>query len=105
MTKPVTVWGSTEYCFGPLPKDNAFAIPILDWRDDPLPVQFILHYVQRFIVYARWHPETTFHVSTLIIDETSLRHEIIAEMFKYAPANCLFNPVWEIFLPKKNFYI
>jgi hypothetical protein len=83
---------------------NSFAIPTKDWRIETLPVEVIEHYVGRFIVYARLNPGDLFQVTAIGTGLGGLAHRDMAELFKYAPANCLFDTVWQEFLPKKNFW-
>lgn len=83
---------------------NSFAIPTKDWRIETLPLDVIQHYVNRFIVYARLNPGTLFQITCLGCGLAGLRHQDMAPMFKYAPANCLFDELWREWLPKKNFW-
>jgi hypothetical protein len=83
---------------------NSFAIPTKDWQIQTLPLDVIEHYVNRFVVYARLHPGELFKVTAIGTGLGGLRHQAVAPMFKYAPANCLFDTQWQEFLPKKNFW-
>jgi hypothetical protein len=93
-----------EYGQGFGPAGESFAIPTKDWRVETLPVPVIKQYVDRFIVYARFNPSSTFKITQLGCGLAGLRAEIIAPMFKYAPDNCLFDEAWEEYLPKKQFW-
>ncbi len=82
----------------------SFAIPTKDWRIETLPVDVIKQYVDRFIVFARWHPGAQFQITALGCGLAGLRADIIAPMFKYAPKNCLFDEAWKPFLSGKEFW-
>jgi hypothetical protein len=86
------------------PSGRTFAIPTKDWRLDTLPLAVIEHYVNRFIVYARFHPQEQFKVTAIGTGLGGLAHKDVAPLFKYAPDNCFFDTVWEEFLPKKQFW-
>jgi hypothetical protein len=99
------IWGQG---FGPAPltpspkyPPTSFAIPTKDWRIADLPYDVIKQYVGRFIVYARMHPELTFQITQLGCGLAGKRADLMAQMFKYAPENCLFDEAWAPFLPKK----
>jgi hypothetical protein len=83
---------------------NSFAIPTKDWRIQTLPYATIKEYVNRFIVFARFNPDLTFQITQLGCGLAGLRADVMATMFKYAPANCLFDEAWAEFLPKKEFW-
>lgn len=44
---------------------NTFAIPTKDWSIKTLPLDVIKHYVERFLVAAKLHPELTFLVTAI----------------------------------------
>ena len=77
------------------PQGNSFAIPTKDWRIETLPFEFIVPYVQRFIVYARFNSNLNFQVTQLGCGLAGLKAEHMAPLFKYAPANCFFDEAWE----------
>ena len=83
---------------------NSFAIPTKDWRIETLPVEDIAFYVRRFIVYARLNPKDQFQITALGTGLAGIPAHAMAELFKYAPANCLFDEAWREFLPKKQFW-
>lgn len=93
------IWGMG---FGPA--NNSFAIPTKDWTISALPFEYIKAYVDRFIVYTRFHPKTNFQITALGTGLAGIGHEYMAELFKYAPYNCYFDEVWREFLPKKQFW-
>jgi hypothetical protein len=88
--------------FGPM--GRTFAIPTKDWRIETLPVEAIKHYVERFIVYARWNPREQFKFTALGTGLAGIPAQAMAELFKYAPDNCFFDEQWKEFLPKKQFW-
>lgn len=93
-----------KYGVGFGPQEHSFAIPTKDWRIETLPVVVIKQYIDRFIVYARWHPTDTFQVTQLGCGLAGLQAKDIAPLFKYAPPNCLFDEAWKEYLPKKHRY-
>jgi hypothetical protein len=88
--------------FGPM--GRSFGIPTKDWRIETLPVNVIQHYINRFIVCARFEPDLEFQVTAIGCGLAGLRHDVIAPLFKYAPPNCFFDEVWQEYLPKKKFW-
>ncbi len=86
------------------PAGYSFAIPTKNWRIDALELQAIQNYIDRFIVYARQNPGKEFMVTALGCGLAGHRHDVIAPMFKYAPANCQFDEIWEPFLGEKKKY-
>jgi hypothetical protein len=92
------------YGLGQGPAGNSYALPTMDWKIRPLPAEVIQHYVNRFIVFARYHPSVTFQVTRVGCGLGGHYDKDIAPMFKYAPANCLFDEAWREHLPKKQFW-
>ncbi len=86
------------------PQGQAFAIPTKDWKIQRLPFLSIEHYVQRFIIYARFNPMFIFQVTALGTGLAGYSHEVMAPLFKYAPENCQFDELWKLHLPKKKFW-
>ncbi len=86
------------------PSGSSFAIPTKDWRIQTLPVEDIAFYVRRFIIYARLNPNTQFQITALGTGLAGIPASAMAELFKYAPDNCLFDEAWQEFLPKKSFW-
>ena len=83
---------------------SSFAIPTKDWRLETLPVDDIAFYVRRFIVFARIYADEQFQITALGTGLAGIPAQVMAELFKYAPANCLFDQAWQEFLPKKQFW-
>ena len=73
----------------------SFAIPTMDWVLEPLPLDVILHYVNRFIAYAKLMPNLRFLVTPIGTGICGYTHEQIAPMFKDAPANCILPDEWK----------
>lgn len=89
--------------FGPM--GNSFAIPTKDWNIETLPLQVIEHYVNRFIVYARWNPKLQFKVTALGTGLAGIPVKHMAHLFHYAPDNCLYDEQWQPFMSvKKRFW-
>jgi hypothetical protein len=70
---------------------NAFAIPTKNASLKVLPLSEIRPHVERFIEFARQHPELTFKVVDIGCGLAGYRPEDIAPMFRGAPANCRFS--------------
>ncbi len=83
---------------------QSFAIPTKNWKIDSLEIESIRHYVRRFIVFARMSPTATFKVTALGTGLAGIPTRVMAEMFKYAPDNCLFDEQWKEYLPGKKFW-
>lgn len=92
------------YGVGMGPSGNSYALPTMDWKIRQLPVEVIKHYVDRFIVFARYNPDVLFQVTAVGCGLGGHYHKDIAPLFKYAPDNCLFDELWKEFLPKKRFW-
>jgi hypothetical protein len=87
------------------PAGNSFAIPTKDWQIFSLPIETVKFYVDRFIIYARLHPQYIFQVTAIGCGLAGFRHDVIAPLFKYAPQNCQFDSAWEPYLgPKKAYW-
>lgn len=66
---------------------SSYAIPTRDRHSQVLPLARIAEHVERFVAFARAHPELRFHI-TLIGGLTGYKAESIAAMFVGAPSNC-----------------
>lgn len=88
--------------FGPM--GQSFAIPTKDWRIQTLPTEVIKAYVDRFIVFARFNPSLQFKVTRIGCGLAGLRDDVVAPMFKFAPANCLFDELWAGHLTRAEFW-
>lgn len=86
------------------PAGNSYALPTMDWKIRKLPIEVIEFYIQRFIVFARYHPNVLFQVTRVGCGLGGHYDKDIAPLFKYAPDNCLFDEFWIPFLPKGKRY-
>lgn len=86
------------------PMGSSYALPTMDWKIRQLPLEVIQHYVNRFIVFARYNPDVLFQVTQVGCGLGGHYAKDIAPLFKYAPDNCLFDEQWKEFLPKKRFW-
>lgn len=68
---------------------NSYAIPTKDWLIRTLPLTEIAPYVERFIDYAKAHPELTFQVTRIGCGLAGYTPADIAPMFKGVPDNCI----------------
>lgn len=67
---------------------NSFGIPTKGWVLEVLPLNRIMHEVEKFITYAKDHPELTFLVTPIGTGLAGYKLEDIAPMFEDAPKNC-----------------
>lgn len=86
------------------PSGDSFALPTMDWRIQKLPVEVIKHYIDRFIVFARFNPAILFQVTAVGCGLGGQRHDVIAPLFRFAPQNCLFDELWAEYLPNHQFW-
>lgn len=63
-----------------------------------LPLYMIQEHVDKFIEYAKAHPELEFQVTCIGCGLAGLDHMDIAPMFAKAPDNCSFDTKWMNFL-------
>lgn len=80
------------------PTGHAYAIPTKRDPSTPLPLPRIRMGVDRFIEYAREHPELEFFVTRIGCGLAGYRDEEIAPMFMLAPDNCSFAEPWREYL-------
>lgn len=74
---------------------QSFAIPTMDWQMEPLPLETIRHYVERFIAYARLYPKVKFLVTPIGTGICGYSRADIAPMFADAPDNCVLPEDWK----------
>lgn len=86
---------------------DSYAIPTKDGRPgtpalrEPaatLPVEAIREAVNRFINFAKEHPDMDFHVVRLGCDLAAHTNEVIAPLFDDAPDNCSFPDPWSPYM-------
>lgn len=73
---------------------KAYALPTKDHNIQSLTLAQIQGHVNKFLAYARLHPELEFQVSQIGCGLAGFKPEQIAPMFIGAPANCLFDMAW-----------
>lgn len=73
---------------------NSYAIPTKDVHLRTLSLNLINTYVQRFIKYAKTHPEKSFQVTRIGCGLAEYKDQDIAPMFKEAPLNCILPDYW-----------
>jgi hypothetical protein len=83
---------------------NSYALPTRNRKFVTLSVPRVREYVDRFLLYARQHPEFEFKVTAIGTGYAGLDHETMAPMFADAPPNCFFDEVWQPWLPGKKFW-
>ena len=90
-----------DKCYGH--HGDSFAIPTKDEFIETMPLERIKKYVEGFIAYAEGHHKLTFKITRIGCGLAGLKDEDIAEMFFYAPSNCLFDEAWKPIFESKNF--
>ena len=73
---------------------DSFAIPTKGDHLQVLELRHIQGYVDRFLKYARGHPELTFNVTRIGCGLAGYTDAQIAPMFKDAPSNCNLPEEW-----------
>lgn len=76
---------------------NAYAIPTKDKRLKVRPLSLIDESVQRFIGYAKTHPELQFTVTRIGCGLAGYTDREIAPMFAKAPDNCELPEGWRAY--------
>ena len=67
---------------------SSYAIPTVDTDFEVRSLEHIKQSVDRFIAFAKEHPELKFIVTPIGCGIAGLKPEKIAPMFNLAPANC-----------------
>lgn len=73
---------------------NSFGIPTKDKNIRTLPLEKIKEYVDKFIAYAKMHPDKHFQVTRIGCGLAGYTDSQIAPMFKGAPYNCHLPEGW-----------
>lgn len=73
---------------------SSYGIPTKDEYIRSLPLPRIAEGVQRFLLFARAHPEMTFEIAAIGCRLAGYKPEQIAPMFVGAPENCYFHPLF-----------
>jgi hypothetical protein len=83
---------------------TSFAIPTKDKQIRTLPLAEVRFWVEKFLHYAKEHPELTFQVTAIGCGLAGYQHMDIAPMFEDAPDNCLFDRLWQPWLQERHRY-
>jgi hypothetical protein len=75
------------YGQGEGPQGDSYAIPTKNEKLKTLPVLVIGAYVNRFLAYARAHPDLVFEVTPIGCGLAGYKPDDIAPLFAWAPAN------------------
>lgn len=73
---------------------RSYAIPTKDERLAVLPLHIIRAHVDRFVIFARAHPELDFSITAIGTGLAGYRHDEIAPMFIGVPRNCALPDEW-----------
>jgi hypothetical protein len=76
------------------PTGDAYALPVKRTPRQAMPLNEIAAHVRDFLEYAKRHPFLTFKVTRIGCGPSGYRDSQIAPLFKNAPDNCTFDPVW-----------
>lgn len=80
---------------------GSFAIPTKDRLiQKTLPLRVIKAYVGGFLTYAGGRDDLEFQVTCIGCGLAGLKHEEVAPLFQIHPSNCLFDTLWEPWLPE-----
>jgi hypothetical protein len=74
---------------------QAYAIPTKETPYKRLRLSEVREGVERFLIYAREHPELEFRVVRIGCGLAGFTNGEMAPLFDGAPANCRFDPLWE----------
>jgi len=73
---------------------NSYAIPTKDRLLGVIPLHLVRPHIQRFLEYAKAHPEIEFDVTRIGCGLAGYKDADIAPMFEGAPANCHLPKAW-----------
>ncbi len=73
---------------------TSYAIPTKSATLQPLPLEEIEQYVQKFLKYAREHPQLLFQVTRVGCGLAGYQDAQIAPFFRDAPDNCMLPSGW-----------
>lgn len=83
---------------------HSYALPTCGHQFEPLSLQTIRLYVERFLSYSYYHPEMPFKVTRVGCGLAYHRDEDIAPMFTTASNNCAFDNLWHPWLGPDHEY-
>jgi hypothetical protein len=78
----------------------SYAIATKDGKIRTLNLLQIKRHVDNFLNFAKRHPGVIFKVTAIGTGLAGYKHEDIAPMFYFAPANCVLPTSWREFLPE-----
>lgn len=90
------LWGA-KYGVGEGPTGAAYAIPTKETPYKNRRLDEIAASVDRFLAYARQHPDREFYVVRVGCGLAGFTDKEMAALFRGAPENCGFDPLWEKF--------
>lgn len=73
---------------------SSYALPTKDLRIKTLPLASVQYHVDKFIDFAKQHPNLEFKVTRIGCGLAGYTDSQIAPMFKDAPDNCYFDTAW-----------
>jgi len=82
------------------PQGTSYAIPTKDHALRGLPLDQIVHYVDRFIEFAEEHAEMTFQMTRVGCGTAGYSDKQMAPLFAGAPKNCRLPEEWKPFFQK-----
>lgn len=83
-------WGQGEGLMG-----DCYALPTKGYHITFMSKIAVMFYVQRFLEFARAHPELQFKVTRIGCGLAGFKDAEIAPLFKDAPDNCLYDTIWK----------
>lgn len=92
-------WGVGEGLTG-----NAYALPTVGEHISPMTLETAKPHVERFIQFAKDHPEMQFQVTRVGCGLAGFTDAEMAPLFTQAPKNCLFDSAWKQFIPDAQFW-
>ena len=93
-----------EWGVGEGPTGGCYALPTKGYRITEISLDDVADYVQKFLAYAKAHPEIDFQVTQVGCGLGGFTKEEIAPLFEYAPQNCYFDTMWKSHLPSSSQY-
>lgn len=77
---------------------NSYALPTCGHRFEPLPLNMIAGYIERFARIVRDRPQLQFQITRVGCGLGGYKDDDIAPMFVGAPSNCHFDEKWRHWL-------
>src|SRR5438046_1762497 len=76
------------------PLGSSYALPTRDGNLRTLSLKEIQKHIDKFLVFAREHPDLTFNVTRVGCGLAGLKDKQVAPMFKDIPKNCIMPVEW-----------